>query len=67
MSAIVLNIKAVRLKKHFTQEYVAFALGISQNAYSKLELGYTKITIDHVLRIAEVLEVPAIELIIIRI
>jgi transcriptional regulator with XRE-family HTH domain len=38
-------------------------LDISQNAYSKIELGYTKITLERLYQIAQILDVDLIELI----
>jgi transcriptional regulator with XRE-family HTH domain len=38
-------------------------LGISQNAYSKIELGYTKITVERLFHIAYILDVDIYELI----
>jgi transcriptional regulator with XRE-family HTH domain len=34
---------------------MAFKLGISQNAYSKLELGYSKLSVDVLYHLAEIL------------
>ncbi|CAM4064763.1 Helix-turn-helix [Pedobacter westerhofensis] len=51
------NIRKVREKKNFTQDYLAAKLAISQNAYSKIELGYSKITINRLIEIAIILEV----------
>lgn len=51
------NIRNVREKKNFTQDYLAAKLAISQNAYSKIELGYSKITINRLIEIAIILEV----------
>lgn len=45
-----------------SQEYMAAKMGIGQNAYSKLELGKTKITLDRLFAIADVLGVTVIEL-----
>ena len=50
------NIRKMREYRNYTQEYVAARLGISQNAYSKIELGYTKITVERLCWIALVLE-----------
>ncbi len=55
--AVVLKIRQQRVAKGFTQDFLAFKLGISQNAYSKIELGLTKITIDRLFIIALILEV----------
>ena len=57
------NIRKVREYRNYTQEYLAAKLCISQNAYSKIELGYTKITVDRLLHIAEILEADPYQLI----
>ncbi|NEM98357.1 helix-turn-helix domain-containing protein [Pontibacter burrus] len=49
-------IRLHRLSKNYTQEYMAFRLGISQKAYSKLEAGITKLTVERLLEIASILE-----------
>lgn len=56
IKAISTNIRSKREYRNYTQEYLAAKLGISQNAYSKLELGYTKITVERIFQIAEVLD-----------
>ena len=57
------NIKTARLYRNYSQDYLALKLNISQNAYSKIELGYTRVTMDRLFMIAEVLEVDVIDLI----
>lgn len=54
------NIRKIREYRNYTQEYLAAKLRISQNAYSKIELGHTKITVDRLFRIADVLEVDPV-------
>nr|WP_294792624.1 helix-turn-helix transcriptional regulator [uncultured Mucilaginibacter sp.] len=56
IKAIAANIRTKREKSNYTQEYLAYKLNISQNAYSKIELGYTKITLERLFQIAEILE-----------
>ncbi|WP_256002288.1 helix-turn-helix domain-containing protein [Pedobacter deserti] len=56
---VATNIRKVREHKRYTQDYLATKLGISQNAYSKIELGYSKISIDRLFNIAILLEVEA--------
>lgn len=56
------RIKTFREKKNYTQTYLAQQLGISQKAYSKIENGDTKLTVDHLMKISEVLEVSPNEL-----
>lgn len=63
ISAIAANIRNTRESLNYTQEYLAAKLGISQNAYSKIELGYTKITVERLFQIAAVLEADVHELI----
>ena len=53
------NIRSVREYRNYTQEYVAGQIGISQNAYSKLELGFHKLSLERLFQIAEVLEVDS--------
>jgi len=55
--AIAANIRRIRLVRNFKQSYVADRLNISQNAYSKMELGYSAITVHKLLQIAHVFEV----------
>jgi transcriptional regulator with XRE-family HTH domain len=53
---ILAAIRAKRIELRYTQEYIAFELEISQNAYSKIELGYTKLTMETFFNIADILE-----------
>lgn len=63
MKAVAGNIRKVREYRNYTQDYLAAKLEISQNAYSKIELGYSKITLDRLFHIALILEVGVMELI----
>jgi transcriptional regulator with XRE-family HTH domain len=63
IKAIAATIRQKREYRNYTQEYLAFKLNISQNAYSKIELGYTKLTLERLFQIAEVLEFKPCELI----
>ncbi len=60
---IAANIRNARLLRNYSQDYLAYKLKISQNAYSKVECGYTKVTIDRLAVIAEVLQIPLNKLI----
>ncbi|WP_316799250.1 helix-turn-helix transcriptional regulator [Pedobacter frigidisoli] len=51
------NIRKIREYRDYTQDYLAAKLKISQNAYSKIELGYSKLTVDRLFQIASILEV----------
>ncbi|SFA58562.1 Helix-turn-helix [Pedobacter suwonensis] len=59
---VVGNIRKIREYRYYTQEYLAAKLKISQNAYSKIELGYSKLTIDRLFHIAMILKVEAANL-----
>jgi transcriptional regulator with XRE-family HTH domain len=52
---IVLKIRSIRREKSYSQDYMAVKLNMSQNAYSKIELGYTNITLEDFLNIVQVL------------
>ncbi|PST85120.1 XRE family transcriptional regulator [Pedobacter yulinensis] len=57
------NIRKIREFRNYTQDYLAAKLDISQNAYSKVELGYSKLTLERLFHIAQILEVDIIQLI----
>lgn len=57
MKQVVENIKKVRKDKGISHEYIAHQLNISQAAYSKLEKNDTKLTVERLYKIAQVLEV----------
>jgi len=60
---VVSNIRKIREYRNYTQEYLAAKLKISQNAYSKIELGYSSITLSRLINIANILEVELVDLI----
>jgi len=62
LQIIASNIRAKRLYRNYSQDYLGQKLNISQNAYSKLECGYTKVSFEKLLMIAEVLNVDVAEL-----
>ncbi len=62
-AVVAANIREFRIAKSYTQDYLAAKLNISQNAYSKIELGYSKLTIGRLFKIAEILEIDALEFI----
>lgn len=51
------NIKIIRTQKGYSQEYMAMKMKVSQNTFSKLELGYMEISLTRFLQIADILEV----------
>lgn len=50
------NIRKARLYRNYSQDYLAYKLGMSQNGYSKIELGQTALSVEKLLIIAQVLE-----------
>ena len=60
---IISNIRKIREYRNYTQDYLAAKLRISQNAYSKIELGYSNITLNRLVEITQILEVELIDFI----
>lgn len=52
------HIQRIRLIRGYPQKYMANRLGISIPAYSKLEKRGGNISIEYLVRIAEILQVP---------
>jgi transcriptional regulator with XRE-family HTH domain len=50
------KIKKLRELKNLTQEHMAQSIGVSQGAYSRMEVGETEMTYSKLEKIAEVLE-----------
>jgi transcriptional regulator with XRE-family HTH domain len=55
-------IRKFREMRNYSQEYVAGKMGISQNAYSKIENSITQLTVSHVRQISAILEVSMMDL-----
>jgi len=55
MQHLINNIRTTREELGYSQEYMAMKLGIGQNGYSKIELGYTRITVERLFEIAKIL------------
>lgn len=51
------KLEKIRKLQGFSQEYVASKLNISQNSYSKIERGETKITLKKLTEICKALEI----------
>jgi transcriptional regulator with XRE-family HTH domain len=51
------KLRKYRELRNYSQEYLADQLGISQNAYSKVESSQTKLTVSRLKMIASILEV----------
>ena len=57
------KIKNLRFKKGYSQSYMGMLLEISQRAYSKIESGHTKLTLERLRLIATILEIEVNELV----
>lgn len=55
-------IKKYREMRNYSQKYVATKLGMSQNAYSKIENNITQLTVHHVKELSRILEVSITDL-----
>jgi len=55
-------IRKYREMKNYSQKAVAEQMGISQNAYSKIENNITQLTVHHVKQLSEILKVPVSDL-----
>ncbi len=62
MKNIMENIKNIRKQKGYSHEYIAHELEISQVAYSKLEKNETKLTVERLYKLANILETPVTDL-----
>ncbi len=56
-------IRKNREAKNFTQDFVAREMGMSQNAYSKIETGSTTLTVHHLKELSRIFQVSIIDLI----
>jgi transcriptional regulator with XRE-family HTH domain len=63
MKNILENIKAIRLEKSFSQEYVAEKLEIEQVGYGLIENGKRKLRYETLEQIAIIFEMPVIDVI----
>lgn len=50
-------IRKARINKNYSQENMAFELGITQGAYANLENGNSKISLEKFLQIVKILEI----------
>jgi len=56
VNSVGLNIRRLREKRGFSQEFVAGKLDINQSTYGKLERDMSSITLDRLYKIADILE-----------
>lgn len=58
MEDVINKIRDYRRNKGYSHEYMAHELNISQVAYSKIEKKETKLSVDRLFKISEILETP---------
>jgi len=63
VKTIAENIRNTRIRLAYSQEYLAAKLNVSQNTYSKIELGYVKLTLERFFKICRVLDIDPAEVI----
>ena len=66
MMKISLKIKKMRELKGFSQEYMAYKLGVTQSAYCKMEKEDKRINFENIGKITEALDVELVELVAIK-
>lgn len=52
------KLRVYREFRNYSQEYIAEKLGITQNAYSRIETNQTRITAERLRQIADILGIP---------
>lgn len=57
------QLKGLRIKNNYTQEYLATTLKISQKTYSNLESGKSKINLDHLHALAAIYKLELLALV----
>lgn len=55
-------VRQYREIKNYSQKYVAAKMGISQNAYSKIENNLTQLTVQHLKQLSEILGIAITDL-----
>lgn len=60
---ILTRIKEERLKKNLSQYAIGEKLGISQNAYYKMEKGYTKLDLHRLIQLSYILDLELSKLV----
>jgi transcriptional regulator with XRE-family HTH domain len=56
------KLRLLREYRNYSQEYIAEKLGITQNAYSRIENNQTRLTADRLEKLAVILEISPLEL-----
>jgi len=62
VNGVIKRISAARLRKGFSYDNMAHELSMSPTAYRKIEIGETKLTVEKLLQISEILSTSLSEL-----
>ena len=62
INSVIQKIVAARTKKGLSFENIALELSITPSAYRKVETGETKLTVERLFQISEILETPLSEI-----
>lgn len=62
MKDLALKIRKLREIHGYSQEYVAYEMGISQAAYSKKENGHTEFSLNCLQKLSSILNIDVVEL-----
>jgi transcriptional regulator with XRE-family HTH domain len=54
MKELLEKIRNLRVNLNYTQEYVAYCLGITQKAYSKIESGKSQLTVERLIQLTTI-------------
>jgi transcriptional regulator with XRE-family HTH domain len=54
MKDLLLKLRKLRINLNYTQEYVAYCLGITQKAYSKIENGESQLTVERFIQLVTI-------------
>lgn len=55
-------IRRIREERNYSQKWMASQMGISQNAYSKIENNVTQLTVHHIRQLSKILDVSIMDL-----
>lgn len=62
IKSILDKVKAFRAVRGYSQEYMASKLGCDYSTYGKIENGHSKLTVQRMFQIAEILDVKPMQL-----
>lgn len=58
----LMNLKRIRIEKGISQKQMADRLGFAQSNFNKIENGISELTVNRLFEIAQILDVPVIEI-----